>query len=210
LFSTEWVWAGAWTCVLGRQQWEVRVPSPVPSPGCCLAPGAGAQDLARRSVSGWGSGKQDLLALTESKRAPGSLSSFQEFLLLLRVYSVPLDAAQGTDILICGMDSRSSLTAAVEGERGMLFSVLFNQFIWMLQPTGCSGSCRQAVLQAKLCEWDSMGTGVQGSLAPRGTGLLPQPFLCPRAHRDSFVNPSPCTAEQPPPGIAYLMPWPVA
>lgn len=39
-------------------------PSPVPSPGCYLVPGAGARDLAHRSVSGQGSRKQDLLGLT--------------------------------------------------------------------------------------------------------------------------------------------------
>lgn len=34
---TEWVWAGAWTCIFSCQQWEVHIPSPVPSPGCYLA-----------------------------------------------------------------------------------------------------------------------------------------------------------------------------
>lgn len=52
-----------------------------------------------------------------------------------------LDAAQGIDILISGMDSRSFLITAVERKREILFSVLFNQFIQMLWPTGCYFSC---------------------------------------------------------------------
>lgn len=75
-----------------------------------------------------------------------------------------LDAAQGTDVLICGMGSRSSLIAAVERKREILFSGLFNQFIQILWPTGCylgcPGTCMRDVYHAKFCEWDSMGAGV--------------------------------------------------
>lgn len=111
-----------------------------------LLPGASAQGLPHHSASGQGSRKWDLLGLTQSKWAPGSLTSFQEFLLLFHVYVVEelshhlwllLDAVQGVDILISGMDSRSFLITAVERKREILFSVLFNQFIQVLWPTGC-------------------------------------------------------------------------
>lgn len=99
-------------------------------------PGVSAQGLPHHSASGQGSRKWDLLGLTQSKWAPGSLTSFQEFLLLLHVCVVEklshhlwllLDAVQDIDILISGMDSRSFLVTAVERKRKILFSVLFIQ-----------------------------------------------------------------------------------
>lgn len=138
----EWVWTGAWTCIFSFQQWEVHIPSPVPSPGCypgILLPGASAQGLPHPSVSaratesgiywGWYNPKGH-----QAVWPPFSSTCMQCLWLLL-------DAAQGVDILISGMDSRSFLITAVERKREILFSDLFNQFIQMLWPTGYYFSC---------------------------------------------------------------------
>lgn len=67
----------------------------------------------------------------------------------------------------------------------------------------------QDVFHAKFCEWDSMGKSVQDSLAPAGTGLLPQPFCAPKP-TEAIINPSPQATEKPVLCVAYLMACPMA
>lgn len=144
----EWVWAGAWTCIFSCQQWEVHIPSPVPSPGCYLAsccqePVLRAShttpSLARATESGiywcWHNPKEHQAVWPPFRNFSFSSTCTQCLWLLL-------DAAQGIGILIYGMDSSSLLIiTAVERKREILFSVLFNQFIQTLCTTACYFSC---------------------------------------------------------------------